>query len=45
MRVVEPAVIAAADAALLNAAPFERGSAMRAMRVEGADPPLFILLN
>src|SRR6516225_5271462 len=42
LRVVEPAVIAAADAALLDAAPFERGSAMRAMRVDGADPPLLV---
>ncbi len=40
LRVVEPAVIAAAQPLLLDAAPFERRAAMRAMRVEGADPPL-----
>src|SRR4051812_9343980 len=38
LRVVEPAVIAAADAALLDLSPFERGAAMRAMRLERADP-------
>src|SRR5262249_40114049 len=40
--VVEPAVIAAADAALLDPAPFQGGAAMRAMRVERADPPLLV---
>jgi hypothetical protein len=42
LRVVEPAVIAAAQARLLDAAPFERGAAMRAMRVERADPALLV---
>src|SRR5437763_12438974 len=40
--VVEPAVIAAADAALLDLTPFERRAAMRAMRVERADPALLV---
>src|SRR6516162_794447 len=39
---VEPAVIAAAQPLLLDAAPFERGAAMRAMRIEGADPPVLV---
>ena len=42
LRIVEPAVIAAAQSLLLDAAPFERRAAMRAMRVEGADPPLLV---
>src|SRR5690242_17334210 len=40
--VVEPAVIAAADAALLDLAPFERRPAMRAMRFERADAPSLV---
>jgi hypothetical protein len=35
-------VIAAAQPLLLDATPFERSAAMRAMRVEGADPPLLV---
>src|SRR5205807_8222499 len=41
-RVVEPAVVAAAQAPLLDPAPFERGAAMRAMRVERADPAVLV---
>src|SRR5262249_17971014 len=41
LGIVEPAVIAA-DAALLDPAPFERGTAMRAMRIERANPPRFV---
>ena len=33
-------MIAAAQPLLLDAAPFERGAAIRVMRVEGADPPV-----
>src|ERR1043165_2303787 len=36
--VVEPAVITAANAALLDLAPFQGGAAMRAMRGERTDP-------
>jgi len=35
-------VIAAAQSLLLDAAPFERRAAMRAMAVEAADPPLLV---
>ena len=42
LRVVKPAVVAAAQAALLDPAPFERGAAMRAMWVERADPALLV---
>ena len=42
LRVVEPAVIATAETFLLDAAPFERRAAVRAMRVEGADPSLLV---
>ena len=40
LRIVEPAVITAAQSLLLDPAPFERGAAMRAMGFEGAAPPL-----
>src|SRR4051812_7917408 len=42
LRVVEPAVIAAADAALLDLPPLQGGAAMRAMRLERADPALLV---
>jgi hypothetical protein len=35
-------VIAAAQPLLLDAAPFQRSAAMRAMRIEGADPSLLV---
>src|SRR5215472_5714549 len=40
--IVDPAVVAAADAALLDLTPFQRRSPVRAMRIERADATLLV---
>jgi len=42
LRVVEPAVVAAAQPFLLDAAPLEAGVAVRTMRLERTDAPLLV---
>jgi hypothetical protein len=42
LRIVEPAVIAAAQSVFLDATPFERGAAMCAMRLQRADPAFLV---
>jgi len=42
LRVIEPTVIAATQALLFDPAPLERGTAVRAMRLERPDAPLLV---